>query len=52
MSADIIQFRPKNAPKQSTDLVELGHKLIREVADDKTLSGEQTKPSYPSDDCA
>jgi len=60
MSAEIIQFIPRTAPKQSTDLVELGHKLIKSVSgewvwdSDRTWSGEQTSPTYlaPPDDCA
>ena len=57
MSAEIIQFIPRTAPKQSTDLIELRHRLIREISYDseKIWSGEHTAADYylaPPDDCA
>ena len=60
MSAEVIQFIPRSKPKQSTDLVELGHKLILTAMwdADATWAGTQTGPTYrtdyvaPTDDCA
>ena len=52
MSAEIIQFIPRTSPKQSTDLVELGHRLITTALwdSDATWAGTQTCPTYRMDD--